>query len=109
MARQLLRGSALVPHISTLKLMLMHYWKGGCSRERNCCIPRISPPPVFCTKAKVAKDGERRICGTLQYMHTMLEGMFVTSQDKFRPHEYMKLQRLRALFAVGLLPQTFSP
>ena len=35
----------------------MLYRKGGRNRERNCRIPRISPPPTFCTKAKVAKGG----------------------------------------------------
>ena len=29
----------------------------GCNRERKCRIPRISPPPALCTKAKVAKGG----------------------------------------------------
>jgi len=36
---------------------VMLYWKGGHNRERNCHIPCISSPPVFCTKAKVAKGG----------------------------------------------------
>ena len=64
--------SALLPSPSTLKLgsvrsislphannevMLYQYRKGGCNRERNLCIPRISPPPAFCTEAKVAKGG----------------------------------------------------
>ena len=31
--------------------------KGGRIRERKCRIPRISPPPALCTKAKVAKGG----------------------------------------------------
>ena len=35
----------------------MLYRKGGRNRERNCRIPRKSPPPTFCTKAKVAKGG----------------------------------------------------
>ena len=34
----------------------MLYRKGGRNRDRNCRIPRISPP-TFCTKAKVAKGG----------------------------------------------------
>ena len=42
----------------------MLYRKGGRNLERNCRIPRISPP-AFCTKAKVAKGG--RICRTLRY------------------------------------------
>jgi len=33
----------------------MLYRKGGRNHERNCRIPRLSPPPTFCTKAKVAK------------------------------------------------------
>jgi len=35
---------------------VMLYRKGGRNSQRNCCIPRISPP-AFCTKAKVAKGG----------------------------------------------------
>ena len=31
--------------------------EGGPNRERNHCVPRISPPPAFCTEAKVAKGG----------------------------------------------------
>ena len=35
---------------------VMFYWKEGRNRERNCCIPRISPPAFF-TEAKVTKGG----------------------------------------------------
>ena len=35
----------------------MLYRKGGRNCEKNCRIPRISPPPAFYTKAKVAKGG----------------------------------------------------
>ena len=72
--RQLLRGSALLPHSSTLKLVSLplasgaslrltlgdapclaptphrqwlHARKGGRNHERNCRIPRISPPCVL--------------------------------------------------------------
>ena len=31
--------------------------EGGRNRERKCRIPRISPPPALCTKAKFAKGG----------------------------------------------------
>ena len=43
----------------TNNIGVMLYRKGGRNRERNCRIPRISPPPppAVCTKAKVAKKG----------------------------------------------------
>ena len=48
------------------EVMLYRYREGGRNRERNRRIPRIAPPPPFCTEAKVAKGG--RICGTLRYI-----------------------------------------
>ena len=46
---------------------VMLYRKGGRNRERNCRIPRISPPPLrFVLRLRLQKGG--RICGTLRYL-----------------------------------------
>ena len=99
--RQLLHGSTLLSHPSTLKLVslplasgaslclafsdasrlastppppppppptnnngVMLYRKGGCNRERNCCIPHVSLPLCFVLRLRLQKGG--CICGTLR-------------------------------------------
>ena len=36
---------------------IMSHQKGGHNCEKKCHIPRTSPPPAFCNKAKVAIGG----------------------------------------------------
>ena len=89
--RQLLRGSALLPRPSTLKLFSLPVASGASFRlalgphppptmrsffigtgrggviAREIVASRVQAPPAFCTEAKVAKGGGR-ICGTLRYV-----------------------------------------
>ena len=49
---------------------VMLYRKGGRNRERNCRIPRISPPLRFVLRLRLQKEGGGgRICGTLRYLY----------------------------------------